>query len=826
MAYTVAFATVVQAGTIGFRVGDVLIASGGTASVVATFTVATVNGAGQIQTVSVQNAGSYTVPAGNPDIVTGGTGSGTVTLNLSWTGVAVAPHQRIPRWVLRRPAWRPAIAAHQRRTHQGSKFPGTFFAQLSHRIPQPHVLFRVPTATRIFYKQQKHRQLFRLPVAQPKTRRPHWPFRMGRRLPAQKQRHLYRFRGTVQLPRTRRPRWNFRLRDAGLSLWRQGPRRLRRFSTVPPQHGKPWRRPTRWLFRLPIAKRIFTRGQHPKWVQPPVSSTYLLIVNPNGPGVGSEGLPQDFDNVTLVATGINNALSPIVTITPMVPITITPQTLLGAIVATVTVTYNSSTPFYGVVTFGAPNFDDGGTYALVPLNGQGQNPLRKNRGWKFSANRWLPRLKSRRLFNQIGATPRAARTVHRWRTRPTNVYWTRNRKPRRSFLTTVTVKRSWGRHERWARAKWFPRGLQRKPRRIWQSTFNAAALGQHKIRWTRAKWFPRQQYRKLRRLNFAVPLLKSAKRWTRKRWFQTVRANRRPPYPIYRQVPRGRKPVWRFRAVKPAQRVQSRRLATGRVFVPYPKIWRKPPHWRFTQFRRMPVQKLRRLFTQMRGPAVPRRKPVPWRFVQWRKLPKQARNKFKFLVIPVPAAKRPHWRFVQARKLPTQKPRRSFSQRGATPVPCRIVHRWLSRPKTTWRPVRKRRATPLFTLSSSPRSRRCVPTWVRFKPRIARVVRRRFAKISFPQRFIAHRPQRWIIRSNHSWRAKRKFAYPIYRQVPTNPKAGPKRWRRKVWSPPARCSGPKRLSIAPIFISPPGPPSFGPPASVGWGRILPPIRNY
>jgi hypothetical protein len=63
-------------GGTGYAVGNVLTISGGTFSTAATATVASVTSGGVIATVTVTNAGSYTVAPNNPALVTGGAGTG------------------------------------------------------------------------------------------------------------------------------------------------------------------------------------------------------------------------------------------------------------------------------------------------------------------------------------------------------------------------------------------------------------------------------------------------------------------------------------------------------------------------------------------------------------------------------------------------------------------------------------------------------------------------------------------------------------------------------------------------------------------------------
>jgi hypothetical protein len=172
----------------------------------------------------------------------------------------------------------------------------------------------------------------------------------------------------------------------------------------------------------------------------------------------------------------------------------------------------------------------------------------------------------------------------------------------------------------------------------------------------------------------------------------------------------------------------------------------------------------------------------------------------RLFLVPVarPMAKRPHWRFAQVvRRLPTQKVRRLFAQRGATPVAAKKTHRWFDRPKALWRPARKRRSMPLFTATAR---RRMSPAWVCARPqkRIVRVARKRFAKITIPQRLIRHRPQQWVRKGPMPWRARPKAAFPLYPQKPARNRLGPKLWRRRQWFPPNK--GPKRCAIAPPTI--------------------------
>ncbi len=55
---------------------------------------------------------------------------------------------------------------------------------------------------------------------------------------------------------------------------------------------------------------------------------------------------------------------PVIVVTPSTTPTIPNWTPLGAIVATITVTMSDASPFTGTLTFGSPNFDDGGIYAI------------------------------------------------------------------------------------------------------------------------------------------------------------------------------------------------------------------------------------------------------------------------------------------------------------------------------------------------------------------------------------------------------------------------------------------------------------------------------
>lgn len=79
-------AAAVAAGGIGYVVGDILTASGGTFSQAATFRVKTV-AAGVVTAVIIVQHGAYTVNPGNPVSTTGGAGSGaTLTLTFASTG--------------------------------------------------------------------------------------------------------------------------------------------------------------------------------------------------------------------------------------------------------------------------------------------------------------------------------------------------------------------------------------------------------------------------------------------------------------------------------------------------------------------------------------------------------------------------------------------------------------------------------------------------------------------------------------------------------------------------------------------------------------------
>ena len=76
-----AIVAVVSAGGSGYLVGDVLTISGGTFTVAATVTVATLSGSA-VATVTISNGGSYTLFPTNPVSTTGGTGTGaTFTLS-------------------------------------------------------------------------------------------------------------------------------------------------------------------------------------------------------------------------------------------------------------------------------------------------------------------------------------------------------------------------------------------------------------------------------------------------------------------------------------------------------------------------------------------------------------------------------------------------------------------------------------------------------------------------------------------------------------------------------------------------------------------------
>lgn len=75
-------ATVAGGGTSGYVVGDVLTTTGGTGTA-ATFTVSAVS-SGVVTAVTLTTAGSYTVVPTDPVTVSGGSGSGTVTLNVTW----------------------------------------------------------------------------------------------------------------------------------------------------------------------------------------------------------------------------------------------------------------------------------------------------------------------------------------------------------------------------------------------------------------------------------------------------------------------------------------------------------------------------------------------------------------------------------------------------------------------------------------------------------------------------------------------------------------------------------------------------------------------
>lgn len=61
---------------------------------------------------------------------------------------------------------------------------------------------------------------------------------------------------------------------------------------------------------------------------------------------------------------------PIITVTPSMPI-IPDTTPRGATVATYAVTMSDGSPFVGTLTFGPPNFDAGGVFALSGTNTSG-----------------------------------------------------------------------------------------------------------------------------------------------------------------------------------------------------------------------------------------------------------------------------------------------------------------------------------------------------------------------------------------------------------------------------------------------------------------------
>jgi len=92
-----------SAGGTGYKVGDVLTVAGGTATTPATLTVATITGTGSgpIATLTISQAGSYSVVPPNYVNVTGGSGSGavptllwgvgSVTVTSGGSGYAAAP---------------------------------------------------------------------------------------------------------------------------------------------------------------------------------------------------------------------------------------------------------------------------------------------------------------------------------------------------------------------------------------------------------------------------------------------------------------------------------------------------------------------------------------------------------------------------------------------------------------------------------------------------------------------------------------------------------------------------------------------------------------
>lgn len=75
-------ATVAAGGTSGYVVDDVLTTTGGTGTA-ATFTVTAV-AAGVVTAVTMTTAGAYTAVPGDPVTMSGGSGTGTVTLNVLW----------------------------------------------------------------------------------------------------------------------------------------------------------------------------------------------------------------------------------------------------------------------------------------------------------------------------------------------------------------------------------------------------------------------------------------------------------------------------------------------------------------------------------------------------------------------------------------------------------------------------------------------------------------------------------------------------------------------------------------------------------------------
>ena len=100
-------------------------------------------------------------------------------------------------------------------------------------------------------------------------------------------------------------------------------------------------------------------------------------VGGNGVYVKSSGFPTTSSNGTnfFVDVAFASTASPYLTISvnPSAP-TIPNTTPLGAQVAQVAVTWSDGSPFTGTLSFGAPNYNDGGVYALDANNNLIINP--------------------------------------------------------------------------------------------------------------------------------------------------------------------------------------------------------------------------------------------------------------------------------------------------------------------------------------------------------------------------------------------------------------------------------------------------------------------
>lgn len=68
---------------IGYNAGDIVASSGGTHTEIAQFIIDTVDGSGQVTSISIIEEGNYTVPPTNPVSVSGGVGDG-LSINLSF----------------------------------------------------------------------------------------------------------------------------------------------------------------------------------------------------------------------------------------------------------------------------------------------------------------------------------------------------------------------------------------------------------------------------------------------------------------------------------------------------------------------------------------------------------------------------------------------------------------------------------------------------------------------------------------------------------------------------------------------------------------------